>query len=91
MLKDTLKGAVIASAVASMFALSAHAQDKAPKKAEKAEKTMCSGINSCKGEGSCAGADNSCAGKNECKGKGVMAVKNAKECTDKGGKVVAKK
>ena len=49
----------------------------------------CSGINSCKGQGACAGAGHGCAGKNSCKGTGWSYTKSEKECTDKGGKVVA--
>ena len=55
-------------------------------------KVNCTGVNECKGTGSCGAADgsNSCKGKNECKGKGFIEV-SAKECTDKGGKVLAAK
>jgi hypothetical protein len=81
----TLKGAVIASAVASLFAASAFAGD-AP--APAAATVKCAGINSCKGKGACAGAANSCAGKNSCKGTGWTATKSASDCTTKGGKVV---
>ena len=86
-----LKGAIIASAVASMF-LATHAfgADKAPAKDAKAaaKKVKCTGVNECKGKGACAGAGNSCAGKNECKGKGVMSMTEA-DCKTKGGSVVA--
>jgi len=51
-------------------------------------KVNCSGINSCKGKGSCQGAANSCAGKNPCKGIGWVST-TAKECKDKGGKILA--
>jgi uncharacterized membrane protein len=87
-MKKTLKGAVVASAVASLFAAGAFAQqaDKPPAAADKGVK--CSGVNSCKGQGSCAGAGHGCAGKNSCKGTGWSYTKTDKECTDKGGKVV---
>lgn len=52
---------------------------------------QCAGINACKGHSSCAGADNACKGQNTCKGKGWTETKNAKECTDKGGTIVASK
>ena len=85
-----VKNAVIASAVASMFlAGAAMATGKAGKKT--ASVVKCAGINECKGHGACAGADNSCKAKNECKGKGYEETKSAKECTDKGGKVLAAK
>jgi hypothetical protein len=32
-----------------------------------------------------------CKGQNECKGKGFEETKSAKECADKGGKVLAAK
>ena len=53
----------------------------------------CTGVNECKGKGACGAADgsHSCAGKNECKGKGWIAAASEKECTDKGGKVLAAK
>jgi hypothetical protein len=85
-MKNTLKGAVIASAVASLFAAGAYAGDAKDAKADKGIK--CSGINSCKGTGSCGGADHGCAGKNSCKGTGWSYTKTEKDCTDKGGKVV---
>jgi hypothetical protein len=83
----TIKGKIIAASVASLFAtampLLAHADDKAP-----AAKTHCAGANSCSGKGQCKSATNACAGKNGCKGKGWVETASAKECTDKGGKVV---
>jgi len=85
-MKKTLKGAVIASAVASLFAAGAYAQGTPAPAASKGVK--CSGINSCKGTGSCAGAKNSCAGKNGCKGTGWNYTPTEKDCTAKGGKVV---
>ena len=51
----------------------------------------CAGINSCKGTGSCAGGGHGCGGQNGCKGQGWTPTKTEKECTDKGGKVVAAK
>ena len=86
----SMKGLVIASAVASLFAATAHAGDKAvPKKdAKVAAKVRCEGINECKGKGECGGAGgNSCAGTNECKAKGWIQV-SEKDCKAKGGKVL---
>ncbi len=85
-MKKTLKGAVIASAVASLFAAGAFAGDAPAPAASKGVK--CSGVNSCKGTGACAGAKNSCAGKNSCKGTGWSYTPTEKDCTAKGGKVV---
>jgi uncharacterized membrane protein len=86
-MKSPLKGALLAATVAGLFlAGSAVAAEDHGKKEEAGVK--CSGVNACKGHGACAGAGNSCAGKNECKGKGVTKTSSAKECTDKGGKVV---
>lgn len=92
MIREAMKGAALAAAVCSMFAAGAA---RAGDKTDKAEKSdgpvQCAGINSCKGHGSCAGADNSCKGQNSCKGMGWSEAKSAKECTDKGGKIVASK
>ena len=90
-MKNSLKGALIASAVASMFVV-AHAEDKkaaAPAKDKAAASVMCAGVNECKGKGECGGKGmaNECKGKNECKAKGVMSMKTDKDCTTKGGKV----
>ena len=85
-MKKTLKGAVIASAVASLFAAGAFAGDAPAPAASKGVK--CSGVNSCKGNSACGGATNSCAGKNSCKGKGWSYTPTDKDCTAKGGKVV---
>ncbi len=83
----TGKGMLIASAVASLIfsgTLGARAADKAG-----AEPVQCGGINSCKGQGSCAGASNSCKAQNSCKGQGWVETSSAKECLEKGGKVVS--
>jgi hypothetical protein len=92
MLKQTVKGALIASAVAALFASNpVLAQGKAkPKQAAKAA-VHCQGINECSGKGACSGADNACKGKNSCKGKGYLETKTEKECTEKGGTVIAAK
>ena len=82
----TIKGALVASAVAGLFAAAmpavAHAKD--------AGKVRCSGINECKGKGGCKSATSSCKGMNECKGKGVIES-SAKDCTAKKGTVVTEK
>ena len=89
MIREAMKGAAVAAALCSMFAAgAARAADK-PKEASKA--VQCAGINACKGQGACAGADNACKAQNACKGHGWVETKSAKECTDKGGKVVVAK
>ena len=89
-MNKSIKGAVIATAVAGLFASSAaRAADPKPKEAAKTVK--CTGVNECKGKGACAGAENGCASHNSCKGKGWVEMKTEKECTTKGGKVVASK
>ena len=86
----SMKGLVIASAVASMFAANAFAEDKAPAKGAKdaSAKVRCANVNECKAKGECGGAGHDCAGQNECKGKGWVSLAE-KECKAKGGKVVA--
>lgn len=89
MIREAMKGAVVAAAVCSMFAAGAA---QAGEKAKDAPKVVhCSGINTCKGHGSCAGADNACKAQNSCKGKGWVETTSAKACTDQGGMVVAAK
>jgi hypothetical protein len=87
-------GFIVASAVAGLFASACATVSTPAATASKDAQTAgvnCSGINSCKGSGSCAGASNSCKGQNACKGQGWTAAASEKECTDKGGKVVAAK
>ncbi len=93
MLRETMKGAVVTAAVFALFSAGGARAGEKMEKAKMGEKPVqCAGINACKGQGSCAGADNSCKAQNSCKGKGWVETKTAKECTDKGGKVlVAKK
>ncbi len=82
----TVKGALVASAVAGLFAAAmpavVHAKDTG--------KVKCSGINSCKGTGACKSATSSCKGMNDCKGKGWIES-SAKECKAKKGTVVTEK
>ena len=87
-MKTSMKGAVIAAAVAGIFsARVALAGDEggAAKGAAEA-KVHCQGINACKGHGECGGAGHDCAGKNECKGKGWISA-TAADCKAKGGTV----
>ena len=86
-MSNNMKGAFIAGAVASMFlAGTAHAGDKAK---EGGKTVKCSASNACKGQGACKGASNACKGQNGCKGQGWQEAASAKDCTAKGGKVIA--
>lgn len=91
-MNKTIKGALFASAVASLFAGAALAADKMPMKDDKkaADEVRCGGVNECKGKGACGGATHGCAGENECKGKGWIKL-SEKECKAKGGTIVADK
>ena len=85
-MKSSLKGALIAAAVAGLFA--ANTTPAADDAKKEAKDVKCAGANACKGKGACGGANHDCAGKNACKGQGWEKVSSAKQCTDKGGKVV---
>jgi hypothetical protein len=77
----TTKGALVAAAVAGLFASAMPMVASA-----KAAKVHCSGVNACKGKGGCKGADNACKGQNGCKGKGWVEM-SEKSCKGKGGTV----
>ena len=79
----TIKGTMIAAAVAGLFATGAAGVASA----KKGEEVMCDGINSCKGTGSCRSASHACAGQNGCKGQGHTKTSKV-DCQAKGGKVV---
>ena len=81
----TLKGKLIASAVAGLFSMMAAPAFAAEEK--DTDQVKCGGVNSCKGTGACGGAAHGGAGKNGCKGQGWVKS-SRKECTDKGGKVL---
>lgn len=83
-MQTSSKAALIAAGVAGLFAASAKAE---PAKKTGGEEVVCSGINACKGQGSCAGPGHACGGQNACKGQGHTRT-TAKDCKDKGGKVV---
>ena len=83
-MKNTTKGLILLSAVAS---LSAFAADKPAKKdVKEVAQVSCEGVNECKGKGACGSATHDCAGMNECKGKGWINL-SAADCKSKGGKV----
>jgi hypothetical protein len=77
MAKNQMIAAAAAALFATAFATAASAAD-----------VKCMGINTCKGTGACKTAENGCKGQNTCKGHGWTPSASAKECTDKGGKVV---
>ncbi len=85
MVSRSLRGALVATAVASLIgsvaATTARAGD-APKVVK------CAGVNECKGHGSCKSASNACKGQNGCKGEGWVPTASEKECKAKGGKVI---
>lgn len=88
MKRISLKGAAIAGAMAALFA---NGVAQAAEKADKATTKMvkCNGTNDCKGKGGCKSAKNDCKGHNACKGESYTMTKSEKDCTDKGGTVVA--
>jgi hypothetical protein len=81
----TKKSTVIAASVIGLFATATPALAHGGG----GEKVKCQGINTCKGKGGCKTADNACKGQNGCKGKGWTMAKSEKDCTKKGGSVVA--
>lgn len=89
MLKETVKGALIASAVAGMFGCASTQSASMAKPREGAMAVKCAGVNECKGKGACAGADNACKSQNSCKGKGWGETASEQACKDQGGTVVA--
>ncbi len=85
-MKTPVKGALIATAVAALFAAKGVlAQEQGAEKAQ-SKKVRCEGVNECKGKGACDAADHACAGKNSCKGKGWLEL-SAAECKAKGGTI----
>lgn len=80
-----VKGLMLATAAAALFASGATMAQEAPAAGGEA-KVNCSGVNACKGKSECKTATNECAGKNACAGQGWMSMTKA-ECEAKGGKV----
>ncbi|MBV8134649.1 MAG: hypothetical protein JO121_03265 [Deltaproteobacteria bacterium] len=83
MSKTRLAGAVLATAVAVLFAgtIANAAGDSSG-----APQIKCQGGNSCKGQSACKSASSSCQGQNSCKGKGWVMTASIKECQADGGK-----
>jgi hypothetical protein len=84
----TIKGAMVAAAVAGLFA-TATPQVAVAGAPDAPKKGRCEGGNACKGKGACSGAKNSCAGQNGCKGKG-WTESTADDCKKAGGKFTPK-
>ncbi len=78
-----MRGAVLAGAVAGLFAGGRAVAATTAKDA----KIRCAGINGCKGQGACAGDKHGCSGMNGCKGQGWVLASD-KECKEKHGKVL---
>jgi len=84
--KTTLTGAMLATAVALIFAGNvAYAADSS-NSGSAASQVKCVGGNSCKGKSACQTAQTGCQGQNACKGKGWVMTPTAKECIAAGGK-----
>ena len=88
-ISDVLKGALVASAAAGLFACAAKQGQSTMSPGETGEMVKCAGINECGGKGQCGAADGShdCAGKNTCRGKGWIKV-SKDECSSKGGQAM---
>jgi hypothetical protein len=80
----TVKGAIVASAVAGLFATAMPTVSFA----KAGGKVKCMGTNECAGKGGCKSAKNECKGKNGCKGQGVNEM-SEKDCKSKNGTVVS--
>jgi hypothetical protein len=84
MSKTRLTGAVLATAVAMLFA--GTIANAAGGDSSGAPQVKCLGGNSCKGQSACKTASSSCQGQNSCKGKGFVMTASIKECQADGGK-----
>jgi hypothetical protein len=89
-MKKGTKGALLASAVATLFiATAAMAQDSGAMSSGSSQgqpaKVKCLGANACKGHSECKSAQNDCKGQNACKGKGFLNTSSQEECAQKGG------
>lgn len=72
----TLKGFILATAAASLFASAGFAT--AHEGEGSAAKIHCEGVNACAGKSDCKG-ENGCKGKNGCKGQGFLEM-TKEEC-----------
>ena len=84
--KTKLTGAMLATAVALVFAgNTVYAADSSESKPA-TPSVKCVGGNACKGQSLCQSANSGCKGQNACKGKGYVMTPSAKECVAAGGK-----
>ena len=81
------KGALIASAVATLIASSACGGDEDENSGTSTQQIRCLGANECAGMSECAGGPGGgeCAGMNECMGQGWVYADDAEECAELGG------
>jgi uncharacterized membrane protein len=84
--KSKVTGAMLATAVALIFAGNVQAADTSSPAPAASSQVKCVGGNSCKGQSACQSAQSSCKGQNACKGKGYVITPTAKECVAAGGK-----
>jgi uncharacterized membrane protein len=86
--QSTIRGAMIASAVAGLFACGGSAPQAAAPSGTTTSAVKCFGINSCKGLGECATATHPCGKHTPGPGQGWLTVPSADECAARGGKVL---
>jgi len=86
MSKTKLTGAMLATAVALIFAGNVVYAADSPDSTAASSQVKCVGGNACKGQSACQSAQSSCQGQNACKGKGYVMKPSAKECIAAGGK-----
>jgi hypothetical protein len=87
-MNTTVRGTLIASAVAGLFACASNRPEPVAPSGTASESVRCQGINSCRGQGECSGANHPCGKHTACKGQGWLTVPNAQACLDRGGKVL---
>jgi len=87
-MNTTIKGTLIASAVAGLFACSSTKPTVATPSGATAAAVRCQGINACRGQAECAGPGHPCGKHTACKGQGWLTTPSADECVARGGKVL---
>ena len=86
MTKAKITGAMLATAVALIFAGNSIQAADSPDSSAATSQVKCVGGNACKGQSLCQSANSGCKGQNACKGKGYVMTPSAKECVAAGGK-----
>ncbi len=86
--QTTIRGAMIATAVAGLFACAGKEPQPAAPSGATASTVRCLGVNACKGQGECSTATHPCGKHTPCKGLGWVTLPSAQECTTRGGKVL---